>query len=310
MQTTSTQSATPESVGGLALACVAHMIWGTYPVLSKRLLNDIHPFSLLALGYAIAFLFGLLVWRDAFASRPWLRRSWWLLLAVVSARAITNILSVRYTLAIYVQMINLSTPFAVALLGSALFKEPVPPRTWSALAICTFGSILMLTGGTTDSWRWSSSDTLGIGLALASTICLAFYMLLTRYNQRAAGETSSHVFVHQALILGLVGAAASLGSGETWSNWSQLSTTTWLLFAVFVGLNLVGGNLIQIAALARIPTARFSTLVGIRLIAALSVAALLLGEALQSLAQVIGAGLVLGGVTWYVLKRQTAPQSG
>ncbi len=307
MQSASSKSTTAANesaaFAGIGLGLLAHFIWGTYPVITKRLLLDVPPLLLLGVGYALALLIGMLLWPRAFHSRPWHQRSWWLLLIVVMARAATNILAVRFTLAIYAQLIYLSTPFAVALLGKALFSEDVPPRTYPALLICTLGSLLMLGGGNSSTLRWTHNDWVGVSLAAVSTICLALYMLLTRFRQKSDGEASQHVFVHQAAALAVFGAAGALVGGEHMPALGQLSLSTWGLFAVFVGVNLLGGNLVQIAALARIPTARFSSLIGIRLVAALLLGALLLGEELHSWAQIVGAALVLGGVTWYVSRR-------
>ena len=80
-----------------------------------------------------------------------------------------------------------------------------------------------------------------------------------------------------------------------------------MLFGVFIVVNLFGGNLLQIGTLARIPTPVFSALIGIRLVAALALGAILLGEQLHSIWQAFGAGLVLVGVTWYVAYRPNVP---
>lgn len=292
---------------GYGLALLAHIIWGSYPVISKRLLQSVPPFSLLALGYAVALFLSLPALRSVFWEalhpRRLLRTGTWLLMAAVVARSATNILSIKYTLAIYVQLINLMTPFAVALLGQALFREPVPPRTYPALALSTFGSALMLLSGSGGvlGRRWSGDDTLGIVLALASTICLAFYMLLTRHVQRGDRSSSPwEVLVQQTIALeamGLIGA--SLGA-EPWEVWAALPPATWLLFALFVLVNLIGGNLVQIGSLRYLNTALFTSLIGTRLVSALVLAWLLLGERLTSPWQVAGALIVITTITWYL----------
>lgn len=284
---------------GYGLALLAHIIWGSYPVISKRLLQTVPPFSLIAVGYGVAILLcAPWVWATLRSVPRW-KAATWVLLAAVAARSATNIMSIRYTLAIYVQLINLLTPFAVVLMGRALFAERVPPKTAPALALSTAGSALMLLGGGTAAWRLGGDDLLGIGLALASTLSLALYMLLTRRVQ-SGGDSQWTVMTQQMIALELMALPASLLAGEQWGTWADLAPLGWVLAAIFVLVNVLGGNAVQIFALRHVSTSLFSSLIGVRLVSALVLAALLLGERLQTIWQLAGALIVVVTVTWYV----------
>jgi len=314
LKPTTTHRATTFSEAGfgpLALALLSHAMWGSYPIMSKRLLAELPPFVLLGLGYVLIVVFvspQLLAinWREGLRST-----SWWWAMVLVAGRMVTNILSIEATSAIYVQLVNLSTPFAVALLGRAFFGEQMPRFTFLALVLSTLGSYFVIAHGPLidlQATHWSSSDTLGIMLALSSTACLAFYMLFTRRMQTRQNISPDTFFTQQCLILMVVALVSSLLRDESWNQLATLAPDTWLLFGVFVVLNLAGSNLVQIRGLGRLNTTIFTSLIGVRLIVALLLGALLLGEQLTSLWQIAGALIVIGTVTWYVVLQTGSTQ--
>lgn len=295
-----------------ALAVLAHTLWGSYPVLSKLLLSsfDFPPLVFIASGQLIASL------TAAFLARRYLRRSLLVNPALVgvglvaAARAITNILAINYTLAIYVQLINLLTPFAVALLASLLFGEDAPPNTFKATFVAAVGASLVITGNPLDiDLSWGPTDGLGIALALASVLTLAFWTLLTRFSTSRHGIQPTAVFVMQASGIMVVSGLSSVVVGQDWGIWGRLPLAGWLLFAVIVGLIMVGGNIVQITALSRLRAAFFSSLMAWRLVIALVTAALLLGERLESAWQVAGAVVVVVTVTLYLSQRVAKPRA-
>lgn len=294
----------------LLLALASHACWGSYPAVSKRLLAELPPFVLVAAGYALVVLAVLPTLRRT----PWLALArnggWWLLMGAVIGRNVTNLLSIEATRATYVQLINLLTPFAVALLGRALFGERVPPRTLPLLLVSTLGSYLVIARGLWPALGpegWRLADTLGVGLALVSTFTLAFYMLLTRAQQLERGAEPLAMFAQQSAAL-LLGATLMAGArGEDWGALGQLTPWGISLFLVFVVLNLAGGNLLQIRTLRRLSTTIFTSLIGTRLVVALTLSWLLLGETLTSAWQILGIVLVIGSVTWYVLDQGRVP---
>lgn len=74
----------------------------------------------------------------------------------------------------------------------------------------------------------------------------------------------------------------------------------WLVFAAFSLGVLLGANLGQINALRYLGAPLVSSMLASRLVSALIVGALLLGERLTSLWQLLGAGVVLVTITWYL----------
>lgn len=285
-------------------ALAAHSAWGAYPVLARYLqtVSDLPSMALLALGNLIALgLIGPLI-IPRFGLSVFRSRALWLFALVVVLRSISNLLAARYTLAIYVQLITLMTPFIVVLLSATLFRATIPPATGWAISLSLLGALLMMSsdiGQTGIGLVLTASDWLGIAMALISSVCLAFYMLLVPRTMQDAvpGEA---VFVVQLVTLSSSSALLSLALGEDWSRWTQIGMTDWLVFALFILGVLVGANLGQIWSLRQLGAPLVSSLMAWRLISTLLMAALLLGERLTSLWQGLGALIVLVTVTWYL----------
>jgi drug/metabolite transporter (DMT)-like permease len=111
----------------------------------------------------------------------------------------------------------------------------------------------------------------------------------------------------QVLTLACATTPLSFLVGEDWSRWWTIGTTDWLVFGAFSFGVLLGANMVQIGALRHLGAPLVSTLMAWRLVSALIVAALLLGERLTSLWQGMGALIVLVTITWY-LSRQARPK--
>ncbi|MBI4851203.1 MAG: DMT family transporter [Acidobacteria bacterium] len=291
-------------VFALVLGISAHLSWGSYPVIAKKLLLALPPFALVAVGYAGVLLLMLPVilkhsWKESLNNR-----TAWLLMLVGAIRMVTNILSIQSTRAAYVQLINLLTPFVVALLGRAFFREAIPPYTFSALAISSIGSVLVIIrepSFTIFQGEWQMKDTIGISLAMFSNVFLAFYVLLTRHEQSTRGINSIVLFSQQSVVLMLTGILASICLRENWGSWFMMSREMWMLFGCLILVNLIAGNLLQINSLASLGAALFTSLMGARLVAALVLSALLLNEPLKSWWQILGAVLVILSIMAYML---------
>jgi drug/metabolite transporter (DMT)-like permease len=220
-------------------------------------------------------------------------------------RAITNLLAARFAPAIYVQLITLMTPFIVALLSTTLFRECLPPYTFQAMTLSLLGALLMMSGAidaTGISLALDSRHWLGIAIALGSSLCLAFYMLLVprTVQDNVPGEA---VFVVQLITLTLTSGIISFIIGEDWGRWMVIGPGDWLVFGGFTLGVLLGANLGQIGSLRHLGAPLVSSMMAWRLISTLLLAAFLLGEQLTSLWQGLGALIVLATITGYLWRQ-------
>jgi drug/metabolite transporter (DMT)-like permease len=300
----------------ITISLAAHTAWGAYPVLARYLqtVSRLPSMTILVAGSAVA-LAALLAGSRAGLIRLPLERRWfrsrliWFFVLVIATRAITNLLAARFTLAIYVQLVTLMTPFLVVLLSATLLRDRIPPYTGRAITLALIGALLMMSGDISDTGQvlaLTAGDALGISLALISSLTLALYMLLIRRSlrHRIPGET---MLLVQLLSVFAVSLLLSLLLGDDWGRWGQLQAGDWLIFFTFALGVFLGGNLGQIAGLRHLAAPMVSSLLAWRLVSALVVAALLLGERLTSIWQIAGALTVFVTITWYLWQQRTGP---
>ena len=292
----------------LVATLLAQTGWGAYPVMARYLqtISKLPSMSIIALGGLIALIgAGALLlprvrWED-FRSKRLI-----VFALIVIGRAVSNMLAARYTLAIYVQLINLMTPFIVALLSTAVWHERLPRYTVRALFLGLLG-VLLIIGG--DLLRQSTFPTanridwLGILLALVSTLLLAFYMISVRRStvHEIRGEA---LLLVQLLALAVSGFVISFLLQESWQAWRNLAPLDWAVFGILAVGILLGANLGQIGAIRHLGASLVSSTMAWRLVSALAVSAVLLDERLTSMWQALGVILVLFTVTWYLWQQR------
>jgi drug/metabolite transporter (DMT)-like permease len=289
------------------LGIISHLIWGSYPVFGKRAVAEIPRFSLLLVAAVVTLVAAaaVITWRDSTSWRESLRllltsRVLWVLAIFVVARSVTNIISIELTRATWVQLINILTPFPVALLGAWFFDQPVPRYTYRALVLSSFGAALMLV----PDWSalgagFSTRDIIGLATAVVSTLMLAAYFQLVR-RSRLRRATGGLILFQQSLALLAAYAVLTLAVGESWAAWRSLSVLGWVSALWVIGMVMLTGNFIQIVAVGGVSPARVTNFMALRLISAFVLAWLILGEGLTTLSQWLGVLIVVVTVTAYL----------
>ncbi len=286
------------------IALLAQLGWGAYPALLRYLqtVSGIPSLSLLAVGNSIVLIIILALFWRRIDKHIFRLRIMWVFGAIVVLRGITNLLATRFTLAIYAQLIYLMTPFLVALLSKIVLREKLPKHTFKALTIALIGALLIMSGNlakTAVTPSITRNDPLGISLAIASSLFLALYMIITRRttNHNASGEAV--MVVHLISLCGF-SAVASLVIGENWGQWLTLAPRDWMVFGLLSLGVLLSANMGQIRSIQQLGAPLVSSMMAIRLVSALFVASLLLGEQLSSGWQVLGTAVVIITITWYL----------
>jgi drug/metabolite transporter (DMT)-like permease len=260
------------------------------------------PMSFMALGYLIVLLLILLYMNKRIKTSVFNNRILWVFALVITVRAITGVIAVGYTLAMYTQLLDLMAPFFVVLLSATFFKDHIPKFTGAAITLSLIGGVLMLSNrGDLPGIHWSltSSDWIGISLAAFSSFTLSLYMVILRRSlqHQVAGEM---LFLAQAIGLILFSSGLSLVWGEDWGRWLNIGFSDWLAFAAFVLVALLFSNIGQILALKRLSAPFVSSFLTLRLVGAVIGGILVLGENFTSIWQVVGTVIVLVTLTIYM----------
>lgn len=292
----------------IAATLYAQTAWGAYPVLIRYLqtVTLLPSMSLMSLGSFLALFVVGLVYLPRIEWHSFRNKKLLFFALVVVARGVSNILAARFTLAIYVQLITLLTPFIVALLSTAVLREKLPRYTIQAMLISVIGAMMLIGGGLVgaDSFPQANrTDWLGISLALGGSLLLAIYMVAIRgsVKERIRGET---MLLVQLFSLAVATGVFSLLVGEDWGRWGSIQPFDWFVFGLVVLGVFIGANLSQIGAIRHLGAAVVSSTMPWRLVSTLFLAALLLDERLTSVWQVLGVVIVLTTVTWYLWRQK------
>jgi drug/metabolite transporter (DMT)-like permease len=290
----------------------AQTAWGAYPVFARYLqtMSLLPSMSIIAFGSLLALAAITILLRPGLDWES-IRSVRLLFFAfVVVGRGVTNFLAARYTLAIYVQLITLLTPFLVAIMSRVVLHEKLPRYTGRALVISILGALLIMGGGLSAmdaSLQTSRFEWLGNLLALGSSFLLAIYMIAVRGTSRhhISGET---LLLVQLSALGATSGIISVMLGEDLSRWTAIQPFDWLVFLLLSFGVLAGANIAQISSIRHLGAAMVSSTMAWRLVSSLILAAFLLNERLTSLVQLLGVALVLVTVTWYLWQqRESVP---
>ena len=259
-------------------------------------------FALLAVSDTIAF--SIMAWRmiPKIKKHFWRSKTLWLMVATVIVRTILQTLALRMTKAYIVQLINLLAPFFVVLLNRIFTSSPLPKFTLSAISLSVIGGVLMLYGGSQGPLIqpvFSSGDGIGILLAFLGTFGIAAYMMIVKRGQQI-GLPFEVVYISQIGSMMLFMSLLSFTFGENWSSFAKMDWRAVLALLINgVGVE-VGCKLGNITVLRKLGAPLVSSMLAVRLVAALILGWFILGEQLSSLVQWGGIFLVVITITAYL----------
>jgi inner membrane transporter RhtA len=285
------------------MAMSAAIMWGTNGVISRFLFEKgITPLTLVEARSIIAALgmgaLLLCVGRSKFRLH---RRDLPLLLLFGLALAVVTyayFLSVQFLPVAVAVMIQYTGPTLIALYTALTLRRMPPARIWAALGL-TLGGIALL-AGLADLLGGSSArgvTLLGVLIAFASAVIMAFYMLVgERLGKRLQPQTSVFYGFTMAALLWLI-------LQPPWRFQATALAPDALPLVLAVG---VVGTLIPfgifLAAINRLDATRAAILATLEPVTAALISWVWLGEHLDAW-QLAGGLLVLVGVTLVQLKR-------
>ena len=258
--------------------------------------------ALIALSDAIAFT--IMSWHviPKIEKRYWRSKTLWAMVAIVIGRTILQTFALRFTKAYLVQLINLLAPFFVVLLNRVFKTSPLPKYTIPAISLSMIGGGLIIFGGLraqTFQMIITPSDGLGIMLAFLGTFGIAAYMMIVKRGQQI-GLPYEVVYISQIGAMMIVMSLLSFGFGENWTGFGQLRwpAVMALLFNA-IGVE-VGCKLGNITVIRKLGAPLVSSMLAVRLVAALFFSWFILGEQLTTIFQWSGVVLVIVTITAYL----------
>jgi probable blue pigment (indigoidine) exporter len=277
----------PTAVGALVAAAAC---WGLGTVVSKQLVDDVTPLTLLPVQLAASC--GLLAWTPPvrrLAALGVLNPGIAYALGLIGLTTITASLSV---------LLWALEPVVILLLAALLLKEHISARLAILIAIAVTGALMVL------YQPGASGEPIGIILTLVSIGFCAVYTVLTR-RMLLDDSSLTVVLAQQLAALGfavVLATVVELAGGPGWET-SGLSTGNWVGAAASGFLYYGLGFTFYVAGLRQVPASyagAFLPLIPVFGVAA----AYLLGERLDP-RQLLGA-LIIVGATAAIALRQRA----
>jgi drug/metabolite transporter (DMT)-like permease len=294
--------------GWLLLSVIVQSLIGASMV-PVRYLQTVAGFpSLGIMGIADLLAFSVMAWWliPKIRKRDFRSKTLWIMVTIVVFRTITLTLANRFTTTYIVQLINLLAPFMVVLFDRFVNHSKLPKFTIPAITLSLIGGGLIIFGEIRDqplADLLTPMDELGLILALIGTVGIAAYMVIIKHGKQV-GLPFEVVYISQVGTMAVLMTGISLGVGENWQafrtiNWQSGLALAFIAFGMEVGLKV--GN---ITTLRKLGAPLVSSMLAVRLVAAIFLGWLILGEKPETLLQWIGTAIVVVTISWY-LSQQT-----
>lgn len=289
MSTRTSRPGAPTSRAAVAALVAAAACWGVGTVVSKQVVDDVAPLTLLPLQLAVScalLLTVTVVRREPSAWTPPVRRLAALGVlnpGIAYALGLVGLTTITASLSV---LLWATEPVLILLLAALMLREHVPAALAVAVVVAVFGVLLVVyQPGVTG-------DAVGIALTLVSVSFCALYTVLTR---RLLLDDSSLtvVLVQQtaALVFAVVLATLVDVVGGTGWDLAGLGATAWLGAGVSGVLYYGLGFWFYLTGLRRVPASYAGAF--LPLIPVFGVAAgYLLGERLEP-RQLLGAAVIV-----------------
>ncbi|MEN2978095.1 DMT family transporter [Tistrella bauzanensis] len=178
-------------------------------------LIDADPWILLAWRGSLMALTALLGWWLIGRQAPWqalarIGRQGWASGIAFGLGSVCFILSLAHTSVANTLVIISSGSLFGALLSRSFLGEPVPGRTWAAIAAATVGIAILVFGGT-DSDGSGQGNWLGDVIAVGAALLIAIHFVILRAG--AGRISSTPVVAVGGLTCTAVGLAVALATG-------------------------------------------------------------------------------------------------
>jgi len=301
----------PRTLGVLALVGT-QLLFGLHYSVAREITAQLDPVAWTVLRALLGL--GTLVVLMLVCRRPWPRgRRTWARLVVLGVLgvALNQLLfnaGISRSTAIHGVLLMATVPAQTLILGVLLGQERFTPRKLASVLLGVVGvAVLMRVDAiaATDPSGWwltrdglpaaSFGDTLLAGdlMIFANSACYALFLALGKQTTRTLDPLALCVGIY------LTGAAlvCVLGGPTLWaSDLSALPATAWAMIAFVVLGPTVGAYLLNLYALARLPTSLVGLFINLQFVIAVGVAMAWHGEGLDG--RIVVAGLlVLGGVS-------------
>ena len=268
-----------------------------------RLLPDMHPIAIALWRTGIAALILAPTWARKGTVKPSGRRMFWTVIAglCLALHFWAWFASLQLTTVMRSTVLVCLTPVWAGAWAWAVFKEPPSRRFWGGIAVALGGVSIMAASGNTEGAQASWTGDL---LAVLGGMLSGTYLTIGRAVRPHVdwAPYGAMLCVSCALWLGLFAVLSGAPLSLVGEN------ALWVVLAMALGPQLLG-HIGFNWAVRYVPATIIGAVILLEPVGATALGTVVLNE-WPSLAEVIGAAVIVGGVMVAPLQRKTASQSG
>lgn len=233
--------------------------------------------------------------------RVFLLKNLWVLVLAWAPAQIASFYSAQFTYSYYLKLIDLTTPFFVAIIARGFLKKSLPPYTLPAMIVAALGAATSLSGQLMngDQLTFVNEDLLGMGLGFTSAFCVACGLVF--YQTVETKFPSEAIFWLQNLSVFCITFPLSMGVDPSWAEtWRGLTTQDGIILFLQILFFMIG-LMLQIIAIRGLGAPLVSTVMAWGFVVALLFGmSPLLNEQVNTL-NIVGALIVTVTVTAYLV---------
>lgn len=310
----------PSAPAWYAVAAGAHLIWGCYGPVARRIQQE-GVGGLLLMGFAnlvnTVVLGGWVLVKGQVRAHEMRSRMLYVFLVLVVGRATTNVMTFRYTAAYFGQLVQLSSPLITALTSSCCSsKAPLPRFFWPLFLATAVGAVMalglsdsLLGTGPDGATEFSNDDAIGVALSAISTCFLSLGFNAVHAAKRD-GVTADTILLLQQISVSSLSTGAGLALGQEPRAFLDVDLTTGIYIGVFAFVILLVGNVVQLRSIQEIGGVRTAMMLPLRLVPSILLSYLIMDEPVESPLQWVGLAVVFLAVSAFVVVSARAQADG
>ena len=292
---------------------LVHLAWGTFPVFARYMQVFLHLDGLLILilSNGLSFIVVQAATCHGLGDKAG-RRVGLIYALLITGRGVTNMLTSKFTIALYTGIVTQFGPFIVAGVSWVTLGDRLPRCILPCLVISTVGSMLVVLGqANSQVWGFSLSDGIGVGMAVISIFVSAGIRVTMKASSASLSGFMLVAWQYMSAVPQIL-LAMLLTPTTAWIETLRLSAHDVLVLAAFTLLLPLASSYGQVICVRKLGPSLDASIQPVRLLSTIAGGYLVLSEPVKSATAWLGLAVILVTVSVYLMmqNRPLDPKPG
>lgn len=278
----------------IACGVLVHLAWGTYPVFARYMQVMLHMDGLLVLIVAnlVSFVVVQTVTCHGLGDKAG-RKVGMMYAMLITRRGVTNMLTSKFTIALYTGIVTQFAPFIVAGVSWVALGDQLPRCILPSLIISTLGSLFVVLGQADVGVSvFSVNDGIGIGMAVVS-ICVSAGI---RVTMKASSSSLSGFMLNSWQYMSAVPQvllATFLTPPGAWVETMHLSSHQLVVLGAFILVLPLAASYGQVTCVRKLGPSLDASIQPVRLLSTIAGGYLVLDEPVKTATAWLGLAIIV-----------------